>query len=452
MSMWSTLRRGEPGYDEARRGLSASAVVPDLHPRTVVRVGAGREGGQGAEGVRAALAAAEREGLRVTVRSGGHSASFAALRNDVVAIDVRALDGVEVDPVAGTAVVGPGTTSLAAARALHGTGWSFPVGHRATVGLGGFLLAGGNGWNHGVWGSACESVLGADVVLADGRLVHLDAADPAAYAALRGAGPGFPGVVTAFHLRLWPEQRVQRRILSFPAARAAEVGAWADHLAAVIDPAVELTLFLAPPDSPMHPDLDEPALTVAATAYADDPAATEALLAPVDETLPPGAVVVLAGPSDIPTMVETETAPPGLGVVAQQAWTTEGYAAVLPDLAATMTRCPSPWSSILVSSSSYRRAAPPATDTAYLPLGTLTVAAYSNWRPGDRDEDNRRWAGDAVEAIGSRWSGHYVGELDLLRRPDRLAACFPGGGLARIDEVRRRLDPAGRFADFPGRC
>lgn len=444
MSMWSTSVRGEEHHEQARLGLSVSAVVPDIHPRAVVRV-------RGVEDVQEALAGAATHGLQVTTRSGGHSASFAALRDDAVALDLRDLADVHVDATAGTAVVGPGATSLAAAEALHGTGWSFPVGHRATVGLGGYLIAGGNGWNHGMWGSACESVTAADVVLADGSTRRIDVrSDPEAYAALRGAGPGFPGVITAFHLRLWREQRVHRRIVSFPAVRAPEVGTWADELAATIDPAVELTVFLAPPGSPLHPDLDGAALTVSATAYAEHAVAAAALLAPLD-VLPADGRLVHAGPSDIPTMVETETAPADLGVAAHQAWTTSGYADVLPALVAPIEQSPSPWSSILVSSSSYRRIAPPSTQPTYLPLGTLTVAAYSNWQPGDRDEQNRRWAGDAVDTLRPAWTGHYIGEVDLLREPDRLGHCFAPGVLERIDAVRARLDPEGRFADYPGR-
>ena len=438
-----TSTDGEPSYDAARRALTASAVVPDLCPAVVARA-------QDVDDVRAALALAEREGLAVACRSGGHSAAFSMLRDGCLALDLSGLDGSEVDVAAGTAVVGPGTTSLALARALHGTGWAFPVGHRAGVGLGGFLLAGGNGWNQGVWGSAVESVVAADVVLADGRTVRLSAAqDPEAFALLRGAGPGFPGIVTAFHLRLWPEPVVRRRIVSFPAARVDEVGAWADHLAAAIDPAVELTAFLAPPGSPMHPDLDGVALTVAATAFAPTASAGEELLAVVDASAPAGGRVAYAGAGDVPAMTEAETAPPGLGLAFQQAWTRTGYAEVLPLLVAPMAAAPSVWSSILVSSSSYRRAAAPAPEPAYLPLGTLTVAAYANWRPGERDDEAWAWPTAAVETLRPLWSGHYVGEVDLRRTPERLGACFRPGVLDRLAALRTRLDPTARFVAHP---
>lgn len=438
-----TVRRDDTAYDDVRRALSASAVVPEARPAVVAAA-------DDAADVAAALALARREGLTVTSRSGGHSAAFAALRDGVLALDLAGLDRIDIDATSGVAVVGPGVTSLQAARALRGTGWGFPVGHRASVGLGGYLLAGGNGWNHGEWGSAVESVLAADVVLADGTglRIHADA-DPETFMALRGAGPGFPGIVTAFHLRLWPEPVIGRRIVSARADRVDEMAAWADALAATIDPRVELTMFLAPPGSPMHPGLDDVAVTVAATSYGRDEGEAERLLWPVAGSVPVGARLAYAGPGDIATMTEMETAPAGLGMAYQQAWSRASYADLMPPLVGPMRAAGSPYSSILVSSSSYRRLAPPATDPAYLPLGTITVAAYANWTPGADDPGQRAWPGTALDAVRSLWSGHYVGEVDLRQTPERLTDCFRPGVLDRIEAVRSRLDPDGLFAGYP---
>jgi FAD/FMN-containing dehydrogenase len=91
------------------------------------------------------------------------------------------------------------------APALNARGRMFPGGHCPSVGLGGFLLQGGQGWNCRTLGWACESVRAIDIVTADGELVHAseDENTDLLWAA-RGAGPGFFGVVTRFHLRLHP--------------------------------------------------------------------------------------------------------------------------------------------------------------------------------------------------------------------------------------------------------
>src|SRR6202035_1921236 len=79
----------------------------------------------------------------------------------------------------------------------------FPAGHCPGVGLGGYLLQGGFGWNGRVHGPACMSVEAIDVVLGDGSRVHASEEENADLLwAARGAGPGFFGVVTSFYLRL----------------------------------------------------------------------------------------------------------------------------------------------------------------------------------------------------------------------------------------------------------
>ncbi len=89
---------------------------------------------------------------------------------------------------------------------LDARGRFFPGGHCPTVGIGGFLLQGGQGWNARGWGWAAEYVEAVDVVTADGRAGARRRAteNTDLYWAARGAGPGFFGVVTRFHLRTLP--------------------------------------------------------------------------------------------------------------------------------------------------------------------------------------------------------------------------------------------------------
>ena len=434
------VRPGDAEYERVRRALAVSGVVPEDRPALVV---AARDAADVVSAVR--HAAGER--LPVTVRSGGHGTAFTALAPGALALDVSALADVVVDPAARTARVGPGVTSLALAEALDGTGLAFPVGHKASVGLGGFLLAGGNGWNQGAWGSACESVLDAEVVLADGRRTVLDAtADPEAFAVLRGAGPAFPGVVTSFGLRLWPEPVVRRRSVRMPAAgpaALASVGEWADALAAAVAPEVELTLVLAPAGRDVG-------IVASVTAFGRDHAHGDDLLEPVSRALPATTSAVVSSATTMAGLLRAEPAWPGAGCVAQQAWSRAGYADVLPRLAPHVAAAPSAASSVLVSSASYRRSAPPSPDPLHRPLGTLTVAAYAVWAPGEEDEANLAWPTATLAALADVTTGHYVGETDLRRTPDRLARCWETGGVERVRAVRARLDPARVFRPPPG--
>ncbi|WP_286218645.1 FAD-binding oxidoreductase [Paraoerskovia sediminicola] len=436
-------------YERRRRALSASGVVPATRPWALVRVRTPAD-------VAEALGWARRCGRPVSVRSGGHSLSFTAFREGAVVLDLSGLDSIEVDRGTRTARVGAGVTSLALAQALHTEGLAFPVGHKATVGLGGFLLAGGNGWNQGVWGSAAESIRAADVVLPGGPAGSAVAGpgthridrttDPEAFAALRGAGPGFPGVVTAFELHLRPRPAVVRSVAVFDGRDVAEACAWADRLRESVPPEIELTVYLAPRGGQHAHLTDGSTVTVSATAFCASPAAAETLARQVLRGAPESALRIDRAPTDIPSMLDAQTLPPGLGMAAQQAWTDTSYSTVVPPLLATVGAAPSAHNSVLVSSASYRRAEPPARDMAYLPLGTITVAAYAAWAPGQDDEANRAWPGQVLDAVRPWWAGHYVGELDLRRTPELLPSCFRPGVLDSIAAVRARLDPDGLVA------
>lgn len=92
-------------------------------------------------------------------------------------------------------------------------GLSFPVPHCPSVGLSGFTMGGGIGWNYPQRGGvATFSIVGADIVTAEGKLVTASAEqNPDLFWAVRGVGPGFFGVVTRltynctrYQIRSWP--------------------------------------------------------------------------------------------------------------------------------------------------------------------------------------------------------------------------------------------------------
>jgi FAD/FMN-containing dehydrogenase len=197
------LLRGDPGYEQARVGPIFNARRPDRFPAGVLLA---RCDNDVIEGIRLA---ADR-GWTVTVRSGGHSWAAWSLRDDALLIDLARLRDIAYEPETGVVSARPAVKGgLELAPFLAERGRAFPGGHCASVGLGGYLLQGGQGWNGRACGWACESVAGLDVVTADGRLVHADAGEnPDLLWAARGAGPGFPGVVTRFRLQTYRAPRV----------------------------------------------------------------------------------------------------------------------------------------------------------------------------------------------------------------------------------------------------
>ncbi|MFJ2018519.1 FAD-binding oxidoreductase [Streptomyces nodosus] len=149
--------------------------------------------------IRACLAFAQEYGLPAVPRSGGHSTAGWSTTPGLV-MDVSRLDEVVVGPGTVTAGAGLQFVDLLAATAPHGV--AVPGGMNPTVGLAGFVQGGGFGLLTRSAGLACDRLVSAEVVLADGRTVTCSAdSHPDLYWALRGGGGGNFGVVTRFELR-----------------------------------------------------------------------------------------------------------------------------------------------------------------------------------------------------------------------------------------------------------
>src|SRR6516225_1917687 len=191
------------------------------------------------EDVQAAVRAAQRHGLPLSVRGGGHDWAGRALCDDGLVIDLTGMRDVAVDPRALVATVAGGARAkdVAAAAAAHGL--VAALGNCGTVGMAGLTLGGGYGPLSGTCGLAADNLLGADVVLADGQRVTTGPdAEPDLYWALRGGGGNF-GVVTSLRVRLHPARHmlagtiiynwndasaVLRRYASFAAMAPDELG------------------------------------------------------------------------------------------------------------------------------------------------------------------------------------------------------------------------------------
>jgi FAD/FMN-containing dehydrogenase len=126
------------------------------------------------------------------------------------------MQSVSVDPERRTALAQGGTRWVTFDAATTAQGLVTTGGTVATTGIGGLTLGGGLGWLMRRHGLACDNLLSAEVVTADGDVLRAGAdVNPDLYWALRGGGGNF-GVVTAFEFGLHPEEPIAAGIATYP--------------------------------------------------------------------------------------------------------------------------------------------------------------------------------------------------------------------------------------------
>jgi len=237
---------GDPGYDEAR-GIWNGAI--DRHPALIARCA-------GAADVMRAIEFARSEGLPIAVRGGGHSIPGFSTCDGGIVIDCGPMNAVRVDPGTSTAVSGPGATWQDFDHETQAFGLAVTGGLVSTTGVAGFTLGGGIGWLMRKHGLTCDNLLAADVITADGRLVHASADEnPELLWGLKGGGGNF-GVVTSFEYRVHRVGPVVTGGLVFyPGELAGDVLRFVRDFVADIDD--ELTILVNLATAPPAPFLPE---------------------------------------------------------------------------------------------------------------------------------------------------------------------------------------------------
>ena len=184
----------DPDYAEARLVWNG---VHDAHPAVIVRC-------TGAADVIAAVGFARSNDLPIAVRGGGHSLPGFSTCDDGIVIDLSRMNEVHVDPANRRATVGGGAVWADVDHETQAHGLATTGGLVSTTGVAGFTLGGGIGWTMRKFGLACDNLIAADVVTADGSVVHASVNEHRDLLwGLRGGGGNF-GIVTQFEFMLHP--------------------------------------------------------------------------------------------------------------------------------------------------------------------------------------------------------------------------------------------------------
>ncbi|HWN26429.1 MAG TPA: FAD-binding oxidoreductase [Actinomycetospora sp.] len=226
------LRPGDDGFGDAT--LLWNGMIAKT-PALVVRP-------TGTADVVAAVDAAREHGLPLSVRGGGHHIAGTALVDGGLTLDMSALRGVDVDPVARTAAVQAGCVLGDVDRETQLHGLATPFGFISEVGVAGLTLGGGMGYLSRRFGWTVDNLLEVEIVTADGRVRRASRDEsPDLFWAIRGAGANL-GVVTSFTFRLhevgpivhgglilWPFERaddVLRAYRTIAAEAPRELSVW----------------------------------------------------------------------------------------------------------------------------------------------------------------------------------------------------------------------------------
>ncbi len=434
------VARGQPGYNAAReRVIWNKRLDMARAPDAIVSV-------RSIEDVAAAIRFAAAHGLTVSPRGSGHHYEAAALRDGGLLLDIGELDFVEIDKERRTARVGAGIRGGALSERLAERGFAFPVGHCVDVGLSGYILAGGFGWNAGEWGAACGNVAAIEIVTAAGDIL-LASADQHAdlFWAARGGGAGFFAAIIAYHLKLHPlPPATCAWRMAFSARSVSTLADWLTAATAAAHPTAEIGCFLL-----AHWDTGEWAVVLRASACGESDDEARAKLASFAS--PPAAAKAIGEPRaeivPFTGLFRMSPMPDSKRGAADHLWSNASLGELL--LAVHHLPAPGPHSTIdLVALGGHSRVALPG-DAALSVGGGTGAGIYALWDDPAHDEANRTWVRRIDDALAPCRTGRYVGEADLTIASERRAECFTPEALERIEELRMQYDPRGMFPRWP---
>ena len=261
---------GDAGYDQARTVFYGGI---DRRPAVIVRP-------TDASDVSQVVSLARESGLELAVRSGGHSLAGHSTTDGGIVLDLADMSALDIDPEQRTAWAQTGLTAGAYTTAAGAYGLATGFGDTGSVGIGGITLGGGIGYLVRKHGLTIDSLLAAEVVTADGQLLHVDdQSHPELFWAIRGGGGNF-GVATRFQFRLHQVSAIVGGMLVLPATPEVIAAFVAAAEAAPEELSTIANVMPAPP-LPFVPTEQHGRLVIMAIlAYAGDVEAGERAVAP----------------------------------------------------------------------------------------------------------------------------------------------------------------------------
>jgi hypothetical protein len=430
------VRPGEDGWDSAR---AAWNLTIDQRPAMVARPG-------DADEVAAVVNFARENGLRVAVQAEGHGAGgLAGVGEDTLLLKTGRMIGAEVDAENRRARVGAAAKWRDVAALASPRGLAALSGSSSEVGVVGYTLGGGHGWLARKHGLACNSVLAAEVVTADGEIVRADHEhEPDLFWALRGGGGNF-GAVTALEFELYPAAELYAGMFAWPWERTADVlHAWHELVPRLPD---ELSTSARILQVPPLPDIPEPVrgrqLVVVEAAYLGAEQPGRELLRPLRDLGPELDTFAVVPPAVLGQLhMDPEDPVPFAG--SSQLLDELSPAAIDAIVEAAGPGSGSPLLSVeLHQLGGALRGSPlNAGALATLDHAFLTLAVGMIMDPGMARAINGQF--DVVENALEPWDSG-VKFANFVEVPIDMRKCYPRETFDRLQAVKRRYDPDDLF-------
>jgi FAD/FMN-containing dehydrogenase len=428
---------GDDAYESARRVWNG---MIDRHPAIVVRCA-------GTSDVVEAIRFARREALTVAVRGGGHNVAGNATCDDGLVIDLTPMQGVHVDPARQSARAQGGLTWGEFDKQTQAHGLATTGGLVTTTGIAGFTLGGGIGWLMRKHGLACDNLLAAELVTAEGGVIQVSEAEhPELMWALRGGGGNF-GVVTEFEFRLHPVSHIYGGLLGWPAEAAGDVlRAWRDWIEETPDELCTLAAFLyAPPEPFVPPEVVGSPIFGIACFHLGPEGRAEEDLRPLRDLGPALDVLGLMPYQAVQGMFDAG-APRG----SRNYWRS-GYLGALTDpaideLLAHAAALPKPMGQLHLHQMGGAMSRVPAGATAFGSREAPILVNYLGlWMDPSEDEANIAWVRRTSEAMEPYGTGQRYVNFLADEGEAGVRSAYEAETLSRLAAVKAQYDPTNFF-------
>ncbi len=423
------LRPGDSNYDDARKVYNG---MIDKRPGLIARC-------VGVADVIDAVNFARNNNLVVSVRGGGHNVAGTSLCDGGLVIDLSRMNAVRVDPEHRTARAEGGATWGDLDRESQAFGLATTGGIFPTTGVGGLTQGGGIGYLNRKYGLACDNLVSADVVTADGKVVPASMSqNEDLFWALRGGGGNF-GVVTSLEYRLHPVGPVLGGMLIWPLALAKEVLPFhRDWARKTPDEMRSDAVLLRNPEG-------EPCLA-ALVCWCGDIGEGERVLTPLREFRPPVVDTVASIPYKTVQDMLAPAYPPGLLQYWKSSFLRDYSNEAIGTMVDLFPSAPSPMTAIALEHVGGAISRVGAQETAYSHRGAeFSFLIFSVWTIPGETQRNIEWSRKYWDAVALYLEeGVYVNYLGEGEGEARVRAAY-GVNYDRLRTVKGKYDPGNLF-------